>query len=148
MNKNIILTLLMAMATVSAWAGDAVLIIKTKTAEYKYLYSQTPHIVPEGQTLTITCGNEAPVTLTFDEVEGITTPDVTGINQTEMAQRPQIQVNGGILNIADATESINVYDMAGAKVASHKAGQAQIALPQHGTYVVRIGKASFKVLVR
>lgn len=74
MNKNIILTLLMAMATVSAWAGDAVLIIKTKTAEYKYLYSQTPHIVPEGQTLTITCGNEAPVTLTFDEVKVLPRP--------------------------------------------------------------------------
>lgn len=149
MYHKLFLLILFALNAICLWAGDAALIVKTKTAEYIYLYSQHPAIIPDGQTLTLVCESQTPVSVSFDEVECITSTEdksvIDGLATPKV--RPAILVKDGKISISDAEQPIGIYDISGKLIASGNAGSAQFAIPAEGVYVVRIGSSAFKINV-
>lgn len=81
-------------------------------------------------------------------VSFVTSHDVTIVNQISVDGDIAINVNGKVVNVkSENTVAVDVYDVAGRKVASANSNN-EIQLNNSGLYIVKAGNKSFKIQVR
>lgn len=84
------------------------------------------------------------VTISYNDPNGLS--DVETIKVAEKAAPFRVATNGNAISVtSDSNDAIEVYDAAGLLVARSASGNATIALPGRGFYIVRQGAASQKV---
>ena len=84
------------------------------------------------------------VTISYNDPNGLS--DVETIKVAEKAAPFRVATNGNAISVtSDSNAAIEVYDAAGLLVARSASGNATIALPGRGFYIVRQGAASQKV---
>ena len=71
----------------------------------------------------------------------------TGVNHMEANERQSIKTENGHIIVENAQGHIRVYDMAGHLVKNIQTdgGRVEISTPQHGMYIVKVGRKSVKV---
>ena len=71
----------------------------------------------------------------------------TGVNHVEANERQSIKTENGHIIVENAQGHIRVYDMAGHLVKNIQTdgGRVEISTPQHGMYIVKVGRKSVKV---
>ena len=84
------------------------------------------------------------VTISYNDPNGLS--DVETIKVADKAAPFRVATNGNAISVtSDSNAAIEVYDAAGLLVARSASGNATIALPSRGFYIVRQGAASQKV---
>ena len=84
------------------------------------------------------------VTISYNDPNGLS--DVETIKVADKAAPFRVATNGNAISVtSDSNAAIEVYDAAGLLVARSASGNATIALPGRGFYIVRQGAASQKV---
>lgn len=68
---------------------------------------------------------------------------ITGIDELDPAATATLTING--LSLSAPGHAISLYDLRGARVAQ---GTGHVSAPRPGLYVVRVGSATTKVLLR